>query len=157
MPPIPRQYDKAIKQGPIRTVLMDGGGNDILLSGRKQCKPYSQACADLIQEVKKESEKMRDKMIADGVEAVVWLGYYYTHGLLGGGLNKAADEGARVTEEACRTQEKPKCYYVDPREAFKGKPGLIMVDGVHPTNAGSKVLANLIWDTMQANDIEQNR
>jgi hypothetical protein len=34
-------------------------------------------------------------------------------------------------------------------------PSLIGNDNIHPTDEGSQMLANLIWDAMVENDIEQ--
>ena len=44
--------------------------------------------------------------------------------------------------------------FVDPRDAFQDQD-YILVDGIHPNAAGSEVLANLVWDAMIENNIEQ--
>ncbi len=156
--PIPKQYENGKKDGPIRTIIMDGGGNDVLIGGQIACRPYSDSCEDIINRSREAATALFDQMIADGVVNVVWLGYYYTKGIFAGadGQLEALDVGMAITEDLCESNEKLNCHFVDPRPEFAGKTGLIIVDGIHPSDEGSKILADLIWKKMQEEDIEQN-
>ena len=163
-PPIPTQYQMARNDDPnIRVVYMDGGGNDILLQaimgdpyGCKRCNYWwcgdiSRTCKGVIEDVAVETSNLLNRMAADGVEQVVVLGYYHTTwGIFGDltKLKKAADYGAALSIAGIPNTN-ANAVYVDPRNAFSGHEGqYITIDGIHPTAAGSAVLANMIWNVI---------
>jgi hypothetical protein len=161
-PPIPTQYEIAKSDDPdIRTVYMDGGGNDILLAALlfdphdcKNCNEWwcgdlSQSCKDLVDDVYVETVNLFNRMDSDGVEQVVVLGYYHLKwGIFGDltKLNDATDYGDQKFQEACNNST-ANAVFIDPRDAFAGHEGsYIISDGIHPTLEGSRVLADLIWE-----------
>jgi lysophospholipase L1-like esterase len=163
-PPIPTQYQMARSDDPnIRVVYMDGGGNDILLQaimgdpyGCKRCNYWwcgdiSRTCRGVIEDVAVETADLLNDMAADGVEQVVLLGYYHTTwGIFGdlSKLKKAADYGAALAIAGVSSSN-ANAVYVDPRAAFSGHEGrYIAIDGIHPTGAGSAVLADMIWNVI---------
>jgi lysophospholipase L1-like esterase len=162
--PIPDQYADAKADDPnIRMVYMDGGGNDILIPaialdpyGCKSCNYWwcgsiSQSCKDLINDVYVETVDLLNQMGSDGVQKVVFQGYYHLKfGLFGDltTLDKAVDYGDKMLKLAC-TNANVNAVFVDPRASFEGKESsYIIADGIHPTAAGSAVLANLLWSAM---------
>lgn len=162
--PIPDQYETAKgDDNNIRIVYMDGGGNDILIPAIaldpyscKNCNYWwcgnlSQSCKDLIDDVYVETVDLLNQMDADGVEKVVFLGYYHLKwGLLGDlrKLDDAVDYGDKRLKDAC-INSTANAVFVDPRASFEGKESsYIIADGIHPTAQGSAVLANLIWNNM---------
>lgn len=157
--PIPIQYSNAKADGPARTVIMDGGGNDIIVGGQFQCYSFSASCAAIVDEVKQAGLTLLGDMEADGVQNVIWLGNYYTNSVVmtgATGQKKALDSTMEAIEQICDGYTGLECHFVDSREAFQNKPGLIKTDGINPTDEGSEILATLIWETMQENNIEQN-
>lgn len=160
--PIPDQYADAKQDDPnIRVVYMDGGGNDILIPAImldpyscKNCNYWwcgslSRSCKNLVDDVYVSTVDLLNDMDADGVDQVVFMGYYHLKwGLLGDltTLDDAIDYGDKRLKDAC-TNSTVNAVFVDPRSAFEGHEGsYIIVDGIHPTSAGSAVLANLLWN-----------
>ena len=154
--PVPAQYTKARRaDSNIRTMVMDGGGNDILIGGQSQCKPYGPACQAILDEVYGAMDILFARMNADGVQNLVYLGYYHVKGG-SAALNPVLDIGMADFIDIC--DDSPvDCYFVDPRNAFSGHLDWIKSDGIHPTGTGSSVLAGLLWTKMQDNGIEQNQ
>ena len=80
----------------------------------------------------------------EGVEEIVYLGYYETTwGLLGAtNLEEAVDYGDAVLDDACANTT-ASCVFIDPRSSIRSSD--ITLDGVHPTASGSAKLADRIW------------
>ncbi|MCP3927437.1 MAG: SGNH/GDSL hydrolase family protein [Desulfobacterales bacterium] len=160
-PSIPEQYDTAKADNPnIRVVYMDGGGNDILLPAIALdpyncktcnywwCGDLSQQCKDLIDDLYVDAVNLLNEMGQDNVQQVVYQGYYHTKFGVFGDLSKlsdAVDYGNQRLSQAC-SNASVNCVFVDPRSSFKNS--YIIVDGIHPTKEGSKVLASLIWNVI---------
>ncbi len=155
------QYEQAkIDDANIDTIVMNGGGNDILLpvildgdvygckSPRSDRTFIEQACRDLIDEVYIEAVNLLNSMAPDNVNNVIYLGYYYTtRGWLRAGHLKAAiDYATPLMEDACANSA-VSCAFVDTRAHMKGY--LIKNDGVHPNQEGSTLMADLIWPELQ--------
>ena len=162
--PLPVQYETARADDPdIRVVYMDGGGNDILVPAIvldpddcKNCNYWwcgdlSQSCKDLIDDVYVETVDLLNQMDDDGVEQVVFMGYYHLKwGLLGNltTLDDAVDYGDKRLRDAC-INSTANAVFVDPRAAFEGRESsYIIADGIHPTEQGSAVLGGLIWNAL---------
>lgn len=162
--PIPDQYARARNDDPdIRVVYMDGGGNDILIPAIMfdpyncrncnywWCGDLSQSCKDLIDDVYVTTVDLLNEMDSDGVEQVVFLGYYHLKwGLLGDlrRLDDAVDYGDKRLRDAC-INSTANTVFIDPRNAFEGhESAYIIADGIHPTGAGSSVLANMLWNVI---------
>jgi lysophospholipase L1-like esterase len=171
--PIPLQLDDALAAGKTTVVLMDGGGNDVLVDNRGCLNFTSVAevaankdCTAVVDRALEASQKMFDKGVAAGVKAVVF--FFYPHlpkDSLGGGAgpNYVLDYAYPRVKQFCESQSKAKCHFVDMRKGFddgtwtgkddgSGYPreGLIEFDGIHPTAEGSKILASEFWKVMQA-------
>ena len=160
-PSIPEQYETAKADNPnIRVVYMDGGGNDILLPAIALdpyncktcnywwCGDLSQKCKDLVDDIYVDAVNLLNDMGRDNVEQVVYQGYYHTKfGVLGdlSKLSDAVDYGNQRLSQACANAS-VNCVFVDPRSSFQNS--YIIIDGIHPTKEGSKVLAGLIWNVI---------
>ncbi len=151
------QYDKAISgQSSLKTVISNGGGNDIL-RGSADCEsdPLTTACINLIDYVADQMEIVLEDMYVDGVDDNIWLGYYYL-------TNDEAPKNEAI--DYCFTSVYPGvfgsaslnvygpggAYLIDPRSNIS--PSHVKSDGLHPTDPGSSILANLIWDEMVLQD-----
>lgn len=154
------QYQIARSDNPaIDTVVMDGGGNDILIPAIMfdpyDCKTQwyefgqlSGSCKNLINDIYVDGVNLLNDMHADGVEHVIYLGYYYTKNgfFLLDSMEEAVDYGDTKLAQACQYSA-VNCQFIDPRAAIND--GDIIADGIHPNTTGSRKLANLIWPQLQ--------
>ncbi len=150
------QYDRAISNTPdLKTVIADGGGNDIL-QGSADCDsdPLTADCIDVIDYVADKMEVVMEDMYNDGVDDCVWLGYFYlTNGEVE--KNEALDYAymlypAVFNDASLNLYGPGGIYLVDPRSDIDSSQ--VISDGIHPTASGSEDLAGLIWDVMVAQD-----
>jgi hypothetical protein len=169
-PAIPKQLDAALKANPdIKLVIMDGGGNDILVNNRG-CLEYAtlaelkkdQACLDVVDNAIAAGQELFDKGVEAGVEAVVYFFYPHLPGAANGGIgagthpNVVLDYAYPLVRKFCERQTAAPCYFVDTRKAFDKDrdglpdPGMINIDGIHPTAESSKILASEVWKVMDA-------
>lgn len=178
---IPPQFDAAIAAHPtIKTVIMDGGGNDIILpdtamfpEGTECTKttdaPNIEDCQKIVDAAVEAASELLQRMADAGVEQVVYL--FYPH-IPGGGLisgpnpNAILDYALPIIREVCEsavdlTLGKLTCHFADMVPPFEGRPELFSDafsptgDGVHPNSEGSKVMAGVVWEIMQDNCIAQ--
>ncbi|WP_404364222.1 SGNH/GDSL hydrolase family protein [Marinobacter sp.] len=154
------QYAEARSENPdIDTILMDGGGNDILIPAIAfdpyNCKTQwyqfgrlSSRCRNFIDDIYVDAVNLLNDMHADGVDNVVYLGYYYTkNGLLWlDSMEEAVDYGDYRLSQACSFSAVA-CQFVDPRSTIRDRD--IIIDGIHPNTTGSRKLANLVWPKLQ--------
>ncbi|KJS33632.1 MAG: hypothetical protein VR64_02575 [Desulfatitalea sp. BRH_c12] len=142
---------------PIETIFMDGGGNDILIPAVAfdpyNCKKdwwessLSSTCKDLIDDVYVDTVNLLNQMGRDGVQNIIFLGYYnLKNGLIGStSLNTAVNYGdARLAAAVANaTAASNNRMFIDPRPYIVSSD--ITFDGVHPSDSGARKLADLIW------------
>jgi hypothetical protein len=175
---IPYQFDpmaltdtSVMNPSDIKVVIMDGGGNDVLI-GNTSCEttapPANSSCVTTVQEAAQK-----------GAQSVVF--FFYPHlDPAGGGIlqtpapavNDTLDYAYPLAEQVCcgssftssltnySCSGQPvagmTCVFIDTRPAFEGHlADYIKSDKVHPTQAGAQVIANLIWSQMQSHCIAQ--
>jgi len=159
-PSIVQQFAMAEADNPNSTiVVMDGAGNDILIPV-VALDPYncltqwyqfgwlSRSCKNFIDDLYVDGVNFLNDVDSQGVDDVIFMGYYYTkNGLLGGldDLKEAIDYGDNRLKQAC-TNSVANCAFVDPRSTIRDSD--IVIDGVHPNSSGSQKLANLIWPVL---------
>jgi hypothetical protein len=142
----------------IKTIIMDGGGNDILIPAAMfdpyNCKVdwwewgrLSSKCKRLINDVYVDTVNVLNQMGRDGVDNIIFQGYYTPKfGLIGTTkLKKAVDYGDYKLAQAVNNATAANNYrvFLDPRPYFSNSD--IIIDGIHPTKSGSKKLATLVW------------
>jgi hypothetical protein len=167
----------------VDTIIMDGGGNDVLIDNQgcmtnAQPPPGDTACAMAIQSTLNRAQSLLQEMAKDGVKHIVY--FFYPHlDPAGGGLlptpapqvNATLDYAYPLAEQICcgtsftssmtnyschGNTAGTDCNFIDTRPAFEGHiADYIKSDHVHPTPAGSQVIADLIWATMQQRCIAQ--
>lgn len=138
---VERQYARASKTG-IKTVIFNGGGNDIQLNS---CRPSLSACMPLLNELEDKIAALVEDMRDDGIEEIIFLGYYNATG--GAEELRAINNYSMNYKSAAYPGINVK--FVDVRAAFAGKEALyIKADGIHPTAAGSRVLADLLLQAL---------
>jgi hypothetical protein len=146
---IPNQFTPAKAAGPVRVVLMDGGGNDLLFGDR--CKgTYDAMCKAVVDVV----ETMFKQFKTDGVKDVVYFFYPDPMGI-GAQIKEAMDILRPEMKKLCDGTTDVRCIWVDQRESWEGNYDTFTSDGIHPTEAGAMASAKQIWDAMVANCVAQ--
>jgi hypothetical protein len=159
-PDLNMQYNTAKGDGLIKTIFMDGGGNDILIPATLfdpyNCKVdwwesgLSSSCKSLINDVYVNTVTLLNRMAADGVQYVIFQGYYHVKGGLIGttALNPAVDYGDTKLSLAVTNSTLPWKVFIDARNLGITNSDII-IDGIHPTSSGSYKLASAIWPYLQ--------
>ena len=145
---IQSQLNTALGRTTLKTVIADGGANDIL-QGSMDCDadPLTQGCLDVLDYLGDKMDAMFYAMYTKSPYDCVWLGYYhvkgseiekneaidYAYDWIYPGIFGTVYSGFEAT-------------LVDPRPNIL--PADIKSDDIHPTSSGSQKLANLIWSTM---------
>lgn len=146
---IPMQYANAKAAGPVKVILMDGGGNDLLFSSRC-ASSYDDSCKEIVMVV----DTLFKQMGADGVKDVVYFFYPDPMGI-GASIKDAMDILRPEMKKLCDGTQEVRCVWVDQRESWMGHYGTYTSDGIHPTEEGAQVSSKQIWDAMVANCIAQ--
>jgi lysophospholipase L1-like esterase len=135
---VPNQYANANKTG-IQTVILNGGGNAFLLG--RPCAPLTvAACQQAIQAIEETISSLAARMRSDGINKVVFLGYYNASG-----APELREINNFNADLKARTYPQQGITYVETRPAFAGREAqLLNSDGIHPNARGSRVLTDLI-------------
>ncbi len=157
------QYDDAkADDSNIKTIFMDGGGNDILIPAVAfdpyNCKVdwwesgLSSTCKALIDDVYVDIVNLLNQMGRDGVKNIIYQGYSnQKDGYISSAkLNQAVSYGDAKMALAVANATAASNYrvFIDPRSTIVPSTDL-KSDGVHPNTAGSKKFATLIWAKLQ--------
>ncbi len=151
---IQSQLNTALGRTTLKTVIADGGANDIL-QGSMDCDsdPLTSGCLGTLDYIGDKMEVMLEAMYQKSPDDCVWLGYYHVKG---GQVekNEAIDYAYSNVYPGIFGATNMSAYLVDPRAAFTGhEAGYIKSDDIHPTLTGSQVLANMIWNVMVAENM----
>jgi hypothetical protein len=146
---IPRQYASAKRENPdIKTVVMTGGGNDILLTGagsdRSTAGPMTRAQIDMVAD---RLVMLWDEMGTDGVKDVVYIEYSR-----GGGSEAAVNYATEKIKPLCDAAEATRCHWIDSDDFLMM---MLSGDGIHPTGAGCDKIATGIIALMEAEGIRR--
>lgn len=138
---IPRQYSGASKSG-IDTVIFNGGGNDFLLGDGGDCT--TQACIEgVLVDIEETIAGMVSDMKADGMDQIIYLGYYFTEDANNNAINELSASYKAANYPAMGVD------FIETRNVFVSNfSRYIESDGIHPTAAGSRILADMILDTL---------
>jgi lysophospholipase L1-like esterase len=135
---IPNQYETAKRQNPdIKTVVMTGGGNDLLLTGMT-AGGCGEGCKSTIDKVTQRLVEMWDEMAADGVQDVIYIEYSR------GGTNEPGVSYANEVIPPKCAAAPVRCHFID-SDIFIMKQ---LIDGVHPTADGCQKLGKAAFDLM---------
>jgi lysophospholipase L1-like esterase len=145
---IPKQYETAKGQGPVKTVIMTGGGNDIIQDKPTDCvdSAFGDVCKAQTDKVAARLVKLWDEMSDDGVQDVVIIGYTRKASLLLSPLAKSAEYSNMTIPPLCAAVKPPlRCHAIDSDTVFDGATR----EGIHPTNAGYDKIGAAVWQLMQ--------
>jgi lysophospholipase L1-like esterase len=135
---VPAQYAGASKTG-IKTIIMDGGGNDFLLGNVCPALTVA-ACQQSIQAIEEAISTLAARMHSDGMTKIVFLGYYN-----GSGATQLRAINDYNCDLKASTYPAQGITYVETRPSFAGRESqLLNSDGIHPNAQGSRVLTDLI-------------
>jgi hypothetical protein len=169
---IPDQFDSSIKKDPdAHTILMDGGGNDILVADPSidlfhECQDKGSStkpnCQKIVQMALDAADKLLVRASAAGIRDVVY--FFYPHVpantvLSGPAPNEILDYALPKIREFCagieeKTGGKTRCTFVDMIPVYEGHPDYINSD-IHPTSLGSQAQAKKLWEVMKEKCIGQ--
>ncbi|HQJ09575.1 MAG TPA: SGNH/GDSL hydrolase family protein, partial [Deltaproteobacteria bacterium] len=111
----------------------------------------SSSCKSLINDVYVDTVDLLNRMGRDGVQNIIFQGYYHVKGGLIGttALNPAVDYGDAKLALAVQNAAAAPNYrvFIDPRPFIVNSD--IVFDGVHPNDSGSYKLAQRIWAKLQ--------
>ena len=171
---IPAQFENAVRADrDIRVVVMDGGGNDILVPasswvGGSDCKnsadaPSLAVCRQIVQTSLEREQVLMERMADVGVKDVVFFFYpIVPNNTFLGGRNPNAiatwalpqvKAGCDATYE--RTGGRLRCHFVDMVPVFQDHPDYFTAGDIHPNTKGSAAMAKTIWATMKSACIAQ--
>ncbi len=154
---VTRQYsDARDTDSNIETIVMNGGGNDILIPA-KALDPYgcrtrwyrpniTNRCVRLVENTYVDAVDLLDDMANDGVSNVLYLGYYHPKGS-DANLSQAVDTGNLYLEYACEVSTNANCSFTASSHVMT--PADILDDDIHPNATGGNKLANLLWPKLQ--------
>lgn len=142
------RFDEAAAESPVKVVVMDGGGSDLLL---KSCSAAPAPDCQLMLDIVSGAEQLLDQMAGDGVEDVVW--FYYPDPM-DSELLAELDVLQPLLEDVCATSPVP-CHFVDLQETFAGHYDDYMETDFVPTTAGAEAAATAIWSAMEEACIAQ--
>ncbi|HVW25310.1 MAG TPA: hypothetical protein VHC69_08055 [Polyangiaceae bacterium] len=143
-PAIPTQWDEATAMNPnIKTVVMTGGGNDIIQNPTIQssCTQGTDACKMLLSQISDALNTLWTKMADGNVQDVVYVQYASD---VGSTAQSVRDSMAIPT--IC-TSGRIRCHAVDSTDAVMKQ---IAADGIHPLQAANDRLAQVVYDLMMS-------
>jgi lysophospholipase L1-like esterase len=147
---IPNQYTRARMAAPVKVVLMDGGGNDLLFGADRCMGSFDAGCKEVVAVV----ADMFADFKSGGVTDVVYFFYPDPMGI-GARIKDAMDILRPEMKSLCDGASDIRCVWVDQRESWDGNYDEFTSDGIHPTAAGSMASAQQIWAAMVAHCIAQ--
>lgn len=161
---IPEQLDTALAEDrEFHTLIMDGGGNDILVAdpflAPNSCTASGAskdpACQMIVQLALQAAKSTIDKAAAVGVRDVIY--FFYPHVpantiLSDDNPNEILDYALPMAKAVCdgteqQTGGRMRCTFVDLVPVFAGHPDYFNED-IHPNDKGGKAMADKIWQVM---------
>jgi len=138
---IPSQYAQAKRDNPgIKTVIMTGGGNDLLRSNaRSDLATAGPMTRMRIDQIANRLVALWTEMSQDGVRDIIYV--FYSRG---GGIAASVDYGTKKIQPLCQSLKPARCHWIDSDTTVH----MTLRDSTHPTDAGFNALAKTIYDLM---------
>ena len=148
-PKIADQYTKGQTDSPVKVVIMNGGGADVLLG---TCDNPPTANCQIVVDAAAAAEQLLSQMAQDGVQHVVYFFYPEPVDVV---VQAKMDVLRPLIQGACESSPVP-CHWLDLQPTFAGHyADYVLADGMNPTDVGSAATAAAIWTTMQENCVAQ--
>jgi len=143
---IPGQYDRAKRADPkISTVIMTGGGNDVMFSGGACNTP--EKCAEFGAEILAGLNKLWTQMADDGVKDVIYIQYSDS-----AGSTPSDSRGATKASAPICTSGRISCHSVPTTDIITRAD---LADGIHPGRAGNDRIAKRVLELMEMRKIRR--
>jgi lysophospholipase L1-like esterase len=143
---IPGQYDSAKRANPkISTVIMTGGGNDVMFTAGACSTP--EACAEFAGKITMALNTLWTKMANDGVEDVIYVQYADSAGSTPTGSRGAS----KAVAEICYSG-RLSCHTVPTSDIISRSD---LADGIHPGAAGNTRIAKRVLELMEQRKIRR--
>jgi hypothetical protein len=143
---IPNQYMTAKREDPvIKTVVMTGGGNDIIQDAalKADCTSGGAMCKAQLDKIGKSLSDLWAQMSKDGVQDVVHVNYSSS----AGDPIKDREANTKVLVDSCAAVPPPlRCHVVN-TDALISKMDL-RSDNIHPTDEGYDRIGKAVFDLM---------
>jgi hypothetical protein len=144
---IPGQYTSAKKADPdIKTVVMTGGGNDIIQNSalKTDCMQGGTMCDAQVEKIRMALSDLWKQMSADGVQDVVHVMYSAS---AGSGVKNGQTHNMKMAEVCAAVPAPLHCHLLN-TDALIG-PSDMRSDGIHPTDPGFDKIGKAVFDLMQ--------
>jgi len=127
------EFDTALQGGPVKLVIMDGGGIDAMSSSCPTCPDTFKT--------------LLTKMATNGVQNVIYTRYPEPGNPPGSNTTLKANLDALMPkmQTVCEAATGLHCYWVDLRPVWVNGD---TSDGLHPTQSGGNHVGDLIWAEM---------
>jgi hypothetical protein len=155
---IPPQWDAAKSEdADIKVIIMDGGGNDILIDIFGPCLSDGAAqdsyCTGIIKGCMDVVRKLAMDARATGVRDIIY--FLYPHVPIGGAeiLDYSVQEAKKLATELAT--DTFRMHLIDTVPSFMGHDEYFGLDPIHANEAGAQEIAKLVWEKMKSECIAQ--
>lgn len=141
---IPRQYTQAKQANPdIKTVIMTGGGNDIIqVPGlQENCEMEGEQCGEVVTDILDGLSSLWAEMAADGVQDVVYVMYSEPDS---NDVDFEMPDGDSAVVRCAEVPEPLRCHTLATGTIVMGD----LPDTIHPSGAGFDRIAVAVYDLM---------
>jgi hypothetical protein len=146
-PAIPTQYESAKQFQPgIKTVVMTGGGNDVIQNPTLQasCMMNGPECKQLRLDIIDALDKLWSEMSDDGVQDVIYIRYSMA---ASSSMNSSmTDAGAPPPPPQVCLKGPIRCHSVDTTDLVAATD--LAADGIHPLVTANQAIAQRVFDLM---------
>lgn len=143
---IPGQFDRALRANPdIKTVIMTGGGNDVMFSGA--CNGSAERCAEAGAMIVMRLNTLWTKMAEEGVKDVVYIQYSNSAGT----ARMRPDGGMQASVQICTTG-KIRCHSIPTSDIVASRD---LLDGIHPNAAANTRIAKRVLEIMEKRGVRR--
>jgi lysophospholipase L1-like esterase len=158
---IPPQWENNKSKVPIHLVIMDGGGNDVLIDNQACLADDSHMvpmCMAVVDRSMMMAKTLWASMKAAGVKDVIWFWYPHIPGIPQGNGHDINDYTLELLIKlaAEASVDDFRVHMVDTIPIFMGKESTFFAfDGVHANDMGTAAIADAIWKLMKDKCIGQ--
>jgi len=144
---IPGQYASAKRADPdIKTVVMTGGGNDIIQNAtlKADCMQGGAMCDAQVDKIRGALSDLWKQMSSDGVEDVIHVMYSAS---AGSGVKNRATHNTKMAEVCAAVPAPLRCHLLN-TDTLIG-PSDMRSDGIHPTDPGYEKIGKAVFELME--------
>ena len=140
---IPAQFDRAKRENPnIKTAVMTGGGNDILLDAAgNDCPTGGPKCTQQLDKIALALDALWKKMSESGVQDVVHV-MYSASAVKSNPVKNLPAHNERI-KQMCESHPPMRCFMMNTDALVPTTR-----DGIHPTDAGYDAIGKAVFELM---------